>query len=322
MAQNLDHSEVITAALQSNAAAHNSVAASWRRSQILHNLRPNKQNAPERLSQTELQYAQDGLGAFVDTASSGLDRLYNAVGSDGCCILLADKNGVPVARRGAEVDDDTHNEWGLWTGVIWSEQSEGTNGIGTCIAEERALTIHKDQHFHAKNCALSCTAAPIFGHDGQLIAALDVSTCRSDLTTGFSRLISLAVVDAARQIEIAHFEYSFNNARVLLASPPEEQANSTGVSLVAVDQNDLVIGATRAARRVFGLNDTDLQNPIPLSMLYGKDVDEAHRYSQAGRRTISQALARSGGNVSAAARALGVSRATLHRKIKSFSENN
>jgi len=40
--------------------------------------------------------------------------------------------------------------------------------------------------------------------------------------------------------------------------------------------------------------------------------------SHAARRSIQHALAQTGGNVSAAARMLGISRATLHRKIKQF----
>ena len=76
------------------------------------------------------------------------------------------------------------------------------------------------------------------------------------------------------------------------------------------------MGATRQARRLFGISDNDLKDPVPLSTLYGHDVDEADDYTRAGRRTVLLALARSGGNVSAAAASMGISRATLHRKIK------
>jgi len=64
------------------------------------------------------------------------------------------------------------------------------------------------------------------------------------------------------------------------------------------------------------LVDKDFKNPVPLSTLFGQDVDEADDYTKAGRRTVLLALARSGGNVSAAASSMGISRATLHRKIK------
>lgn len=106
---------------------------------------------------------------------------------------------------------------GLWTGAVWSEERAGTNGIGTALAEQRALTIHRDQHFFSRNTALSCTVAPIFDHRGRLMAAIDVSSARSDLTEDFVKLIALAVGEAARHVEAENFRLAFPKARIVLA---------------------------------------------------------------------------------------------------------
>ncbi|MCA6114123.1 hypothetical protein J6524_04155 [Bradyrhizobium sp. WSM 1738] len=58
-------------------------------------------------------------------AQSNLDRLFLAVGGGGCCVLLADRNGVPVDRRGPVSDDETFKACGLWTGTVWSEECAG-----------------------------------------------------------------------------------------------------------------------------------------------------------------------------------------------------
>jgi len=317
-----DHAATIEAAIARDEAARHPLVASWQRSSVLHELAPDKPLAPERLTDQELKEAQEHLGLLVNTSEVSLDQLYLAVGDVGCSVILADKNGVAIARRGAAQDDKTFDKWGLWTGAIWSEESEGTNGVGTCIVEERPLTIHKDQHFHSKNIGMSCTAAPIFDHEGNLMAAIDVSSCRADLTAGFSRLISVAVVDTARRIETDHFSARFSSARILLASTKEDatptQENLRSAALIAVDKDDLVIGATRGARNIYGLSNTDLENPRPLSSLHGQKVDQAREYAMAQQRIIQQAMANSGGNISAAARAMAISRATLHRKLKKF----
>ncbi len=316
------HAATIEAAIARDEAARHPLVASWQRSSVLHDLDPGKHRPPERLTEQELAEAQERLGVLIHTSEFSLNQLYMAVGDVGCSVVLADKNGVALSRRGAQQDDKTFNKWGLWTGAIWSEKSEGTNGVGTCIAEERPLTIHKGQHFHTKNTGLSCTAAPIFDHQGDLMAVIDVSSCRADLTAGFSRLISVAVVDTARRIETDHFKERFSDARILLAStenghelPPEA---SRGAALIAVDQDDLVIGATRCARNIYGLSNADLSNPRTLASLHGNDVDQANEYARAEQRVIQQAMANMGGNVSAAAREMGISRATLHRKLKKF----
>jgi len=314
-----NHADTIEAAIVRGEAAKQPLVASWQRSSRLHELNPNQLHAPERLTAQELKESQEKLGLLLSSCASNLDQLYLAVGDVGCSVVLADKNGVAIARRGAVQDDKTFNEWGLWTGAIWSEQTEGTNGIGTCIVEERPLTIHKDQHFHSKNTGLSCTAAPIFDHHGDLMAVIDVSSSRADLTAGFSRLISVAVLDTARRIETEHFSQRFIDARILLATSDGKQPDALrGAALIAVNGDDLVIGATRGARNIYGLSEADFSNPQPLSELHGQKVDQARNLAMAEHRVIQQALASAGGNISAAARSLGISRATLHRKLKKF----
>ena len=129
-------------------------------------------------------------------------------------------------------------------------------------------------------------------------------------------------MDTARRIETDHFKKRFAGARILLASPEKESdlppESSRGAALIAVDQDDLVIGATRCARNIYGLSSADLSNPKSLSSLQGHEVDQAHEYTMAEHRVIQQAMANTGGNISAAAREMAISRATLHRKLKKF----
>lgn len=307
------HADRVQAAIASNAAAKSALVASWRRSCNLHRLDPAYRKSPKRLTDGELSEARQRIEPVLAAAQSSLDRLYLAVGGVGCCVLLADRDGVPVERRGAAADDETFRKWGLWTGSVWSEDSEGTNGIGTCLVEQRALTIHRDQHFLTRNTGLSCTTAPVHDHEGNLVAALDVSSCRADLTEAFANLIFMAVIDAARGIEMDHFRSSFPKARILLAPV----ADKSGRALVAVDADDLVIGATRAARLALGITPDCLKKPLPVSSLFGSTI-EAENFDHAERGVLQRALARVNGNVSAAAELLGVSRATLHRKLKRF----
>jgi transcriptional regulator of acetoin/glycerol metabolism len=306
------HADQVQAALAHGSAAKSAVVASWRRSSSFHHLDPAERNLPRRLTQAEFDLARQQIEALVRAAQSNLDRLFLAVGGVGCCVLLADRNGVPVDRRGTASDDETFRNWGLWTGTVWSEDREGTNGIGTCLAEQRSLTVHRDQHFYTRNTLLSCTSAPIYDHEARLAAALDVSSCRADLTEGFVNLISVAVTDAARRIETENFRLAFPNARFLFAP----DINRGGGGLIAVNADDLVIGATRSARLALGVTPDFLKRPLPAADLLGGSVGAIKDLDQAERAAVKQALARSAGNVSAAAQALGISRATLHRKLR------
>ena len=293
------------------ACGRSALAASWVRSLHHYGLDPSDTRPPRTVSDQALRESRERLGRLLRVAQASLDQLFLAVGGAGCCVLFTDRDGVPVDRRGAAADEETFHRWGLWTGAVWSENSEGTNGIGTCLAEERALTIHRDQHFHTRNIGLSCSVAPIHDHEGQLAASLDVSSCRADLTAGFVGLITAAVSDAARRIEAQTFRHAFAGARIMLAPDADRSAGA----LFAVDRDDMIVGATRAARLAYGLTSARLAAGLPADAILSTVTDRREDLGRAERGALQRALATTGGNVTAAAQSLGISRATLHRKM-------
>ncbi|ARN80880.1 helix-turn-helix domain-containing protein [Methylocystis bryophila] len=293
-----------------DAPARSSVAASWRRCVVLHGLDPEAARPPDILTAAQLREAREPLEPLARVGQGVIERLAAAIADFGCCVLLADVHGVPLERRGAASEAPIFDALGLRPGALWSEAHQGTNAIGACVVEERALTIHRDQHFHTRHTELSCTAAPIFDHLGQLAAVLDVSSCRETLAEGLTNLLSLAVIDASRTIEALNFRRAFAGARILLSPHADHRA----VSLIAVDRDDLVIGATRSARLDLGVTGARLAEPLRTAALLAGGNEQAE-LEDAERGPIRRALARANGNVTAAARLLGVSRATLHRKL-------
>lgn len=313
-----DHSErVYRIAHQSSAAVTSPVAASWRRCMTLHGLAPEDARSPWRLSEIEFRQARESSGALIAEAAGELDRLFATVGKAGCCLLLTDGKGVALERRGAGGDDADFRGIGLWSGTVWSEASVGTNGIGTAIADERPVLIQRDQHFLSRNIGLSCATAPIRDESGKLAAAIDISTCRDDASEATLSILSQAVRDAAARIEANLFRRAFVGARIVLV--PVDRA---GPALLAVDRDDLVLGATRAARLWLGLDDERIAAGVPASDLLQEDLPgEGGELPDAERAALRRALSRAKGNVSMAADLLGISRATLYRKMKRLSLN-
>ena len=304
-----NHADRVAAQSQSRSAT-SALAASWRRSMVKHGLDPADHRRPDRLSDRELAERHQAMQGFLTVAAPQLDQLYNLVGLSGCNVLLTDAQGIVLDQRVSDADAAQFRDWGLWQGADWSEAAQGTNGIGTCLAEGRALTIHRDEHFRTRNTAMSCMDAPIWGPDGRLLAALDVSSARADQTERYNRLIAAQVAQTARAIEAVFFRSSYPGARIVVASDdPAEQA-----MLLAVDRDDLAIGATRAARRALGLEREGAIRPRPAADLLGRE-DDLHGFDRGERAAVMRALARAGGNVTQAARALGVGRATLYRRM-------
>jgi transcriptional regulator of acetoin/glycerol metabolism len=312
------HADRVYAAA-SESAALSPIAASWRRSLVTHRLRPEEKREPRRLAEAEFTAARKRASALVEGSADELDRLAGMVARAGCCLILTDADGVALDRRGAPGDDDDFRRSGLWTGAVWSEASVGTNGIGTSLAEDRAVTIYRDQHFLADNVGLSCTTAPIRDHAGRLAGAIDISTCRDDADEIALTILAQAARDAAGRIEAVLFRRAFAAARIVLGAQP----SNGRPALVAVDKDDLVLGATRAARQTLKISDAMIEAGLPAADLLDDDGRSEARdhLAQAERAALRRALSRAGGNVSAAAASLGVSRATLHRKIRRFALN-
>lgn len=303
------HAERVAEQLQSPRAT-SALAASWRRSMVKHGLDPRDASRPERLPEAALAERRQVMERFLHVAAPQIDQLYTLVGLSGCNVMLTDADGVVLDQRVSDADAAQFRAWGLWQGADWSEAAQGTNGIGTCLAEGRQVTIHREDHFRTMNTGMSCMDAPIWGPDGRLIAALDVSSARADQTERYNRLIAAQVAQTARIIETAFFRASFPGARIIVA----DQDHPDAAVLIAVDRDDIVLGATRGARKALGLEREGAIRPRPAADLLGRE-DDLSGLERAERAALTRALARSGGNVTAAARALGVGRATLYRRM-------
>lgn len=312
MTPKASHADIVMEATQStSAAAKSRVAASWHRSVIKHGLDPDEHRAPDRIEQKSLQFRMEALEKFMTVASPRLDALFSLIGQSGCAVFLTDIDGIILDQRISDADAAAFEGWGLATGADWSEEKEGTNGIGTCLTEQRHVIIHQDEHFYTRNTGMSCIDAPIYGSNGQLLAALDLSSARADQTEAFNRLIAAQVAQTARAIEAANFRAAYASARIIVAESDDAEAST----LLAVNESDLVIGATREARRVFGLQRTGDLIARPAADILGRE-DGPTGFEKAEKAAVIRALARAGNNVSQAARQLGVGRATLYRRMK------
>src|SRR6516164_5630098 len=173
----VSHAEHVLLVAQGDTSASGveEVSTSWQRSANQHGVDPDSMEAPRILTSHEIRPLREPLDRLILSAQEEIDRLYKVVREAGYTLLFCDTAGVAVEHRGDEADASRFKYWGTWVGGVWSEAAEGTNGIGTCIAEERPITIHRSQHFRSRHTDLSCSGAPIFGIDGRLMAVLDVS---------------------------------------------------------------------------------------------------------------------------------------------------
>jgi AraC-like DNA-binding protein len=244
------------------------MATSWRRCLAAHHLDPEIQAAPHIITEKELRDSREPLRNLILHAEEELDRLFAIVGPQQYVVLLCDRDGVAIHHRGDESLADAYKDRGIWLGGVWSEQIEGTNGIGTCITDQRATMVLQGQHFRTRHSNLSCAGTPIFDPLGRLAAVLDTSSM-NPLTTEQSLSLAMAATKvSARAIEERIFREYFRHAWNIAAAP----CGGSGVAvLLAVDNDQRILGADHLARRLFNLNDEVLNRGTALATIFESD---------------------------------------------------
>jgi sigma-54 dependent transcriptional regulator, acetoin dehydrogenase operon transcriptional activator AcoR len=246
-------------------------ANSWRRCLVSHKLDPARQGPPQTLTEAEIRHVAEPMEETIRLATPELDDLARVLRDAGYCVNLADVNATMLfSRLPGEADARLFMDWKIYTGSNFSEALEGTNGLGTALAEQKPILVHRDEHFRAQWHMFSCAVTPLFDQAGRLAGAVNITSCREDLERTAHQLALAVTVEATRRMEGAIFRGHFRNAWI--ATVPGDG----GSGLLAYDDDRRIVGACRSARALLGLTDGLIASGIDLSR-YIKFDDPAAR---------------------------------------------
>jgi transcriptional regulator of acetoin/glycerol metabolism len=247
-------------------AVSGAIGASWRRCIIDHALDPVRVQEPRVLDDQALKEYRDRHEYLIQVASAEIDWLYDHIAMSGCALLLTDAAGIVLYEKADASVLESFRAAGLQLGADWSESRQGTNGMGTCIVENRPIIVHRDEHFRACHIGLSCTAAPIHDPDGSLAAVLDLSTMNAQGTRSTQTHVMALVHLSAKLIEKCLFLRHFRRASVLRFHARPEFVNLQHDGALALASDATVIAADEMALRLLGVTQR--------CELIGRRVDE------------------------------------------------
>jgi len=219
------------------------IVRSWERCLSKHNLDPSTVDKPILLTEKSLRDYLDPLEDFLFFAQSGMQKLYKMLSSVGYVLLLCDANGVTVDYLGNPKDERETREAGLCPGSVWLESLAGTCGVGTCLEERRALTVHREDHFSAPFIGLSCTAAPLYYPDGTLLGALDASLLYSPESKDSQAVALLLLNSHARLIENAYFVRKCRDTWMIRFNRMQAFVEVTTENIIAVNSDGFIVAA-------------------------------------------------------------------------------
>ncbi len=325
------------------------IERSWRRC-LQAGQRPDQAVAFDAVSSPALRRALESNHDLIDAARPVLAALGQAIASTRYFAILTNAAGVVVDLNGPIDRTDRRATAIARVGVDLSEASVGTTAIGAALIEQRPVWLHRGEHFFADTSVYSCAGAPLIGPDGRCVGMLDLTGIETVERPELRHLVTRS----ARSIENA-LTVRRPHRLLLRVNWPGDALGSDTDGLIGLDADGWVTGANPTAHQMVpqlgaaagrSVHSGDLF-AVPFSMLFDaaertaapmdlplwsglrlQALSQAAGQAPPGGRAhdsvplkdveitlIRKAVAQAKGNVQQAARALGISRATVYRKL-------
>ncbi len=150
------------------------IAESWQRC-LDRSRSPNQRLAFDVLPAEQAQRTLDANELLVQAGRPVLEQLSRAIADMRYFTILTSADGVVVGANGPIDPMDRRASLITRVGVDLSERSVGTSAISTALKELHPVWLHRGEHFYTDMRYYSCAGAPIFGPDGHCAGMLDVT---------------------------------------------------------------------------------------------------------------------------------------------------
>ncbi len=222
------------------------IEASWRRTELAgidpEHPAPRRAFAPDAL---EDYRDGSGLRGCIDALRTCLrgfaqDAEHIMVVVDADCRILWLEGDMRVRHRAEGIAFEE--------GMDWTEDSVGTNAIGTALAIDHAVQVFSAEHFSAKQHPWWCSAAPI--HDpvtGRLVGVVDLS---GPMHTAHPYSLALVRAAAGMAEELLRSRHALDDERLRRAYVEQTAAGARrAAALVTADGRVLEAGPPAWRRR-------------------------------------------------------------------------
>ncbi len=249
------------------------IARSWIRCANDYRLDPARPDAPLVIEARALADRREQFSDLMQIGTAEVDRLYDQISGSGYALLLTDASGIILYEKVDPALKDLFRGAGLVPGADWSERSRGTNGMGTCLAERKPVTVHRNDHFYTHHIGLTCFGVPIRGPVDDLIAVLDAS-CIGSHDTRATQMHTMALVRlSAHIIEKCLFLRHHEHNPVLRFHSRPDLVNLFHDGALALAEDGTVIGADHTAAQLLEAKDRYELVGRPIGEIF--DVDGA-----------------------------------------------
>lgn len=153
---------------------NDTIAASWQRCRSA-SVDPNGGTCSKIYDGEQLRQLLESNKTLLEIASPMVESVYQSVQGSGFMVVLVNKEGIILKTFGDHKILEKAQLLNFHAGANWTEESVGTNAIGTCLATGIPIQVTGPEHFCSSHHSWTCSAAPIHSPSGQILGCLDMS---------------------------------------------------------------------------------------------------------------------------------------------------
>ncbi|NPV74615.1 MAG: sigma 54-interacting transcriptional regulator [Pelotomaculum sp.] len=252
------------------------VLSSWKRS-MKRGIDPYKLH-PILLTQKNLEYRLEENKELIDIASPFLEAFISNLKGSGFRVDLLDRDLYILKQFGEAEVLETAQKQGSCPGASRSEHATGTNAINLAAVLGRPIQLVGPEHYNAQLQYWTCSAAPIFDENGELLGVVNVAGHYLKVhqhTLGMTVALGKAIEFSLRQSRL-------RREKELAGKYIESIVDSISEGLVALDGQGRITVLNRTAGELLGLKPQDVLNQ-PADAVLGQHstVVEAFRSGEA-----------------------------------------
>ncbi len=214
------------------------------------------------LSQDELQALLGERRELLDIARPIMETLYQCVQGSAFIVVLTTETGRILESFGDANVLENAETLNFLPGANWSEESVGTNAIGTSLATGNAIQVSGPEHYCIKHHAWTCSGAPIRDPSGAIIGCLNMSGPKERT---HSHTLGM-IVAAVRAIENQLRKMEAQDRLAAAHKHLHTVVRSTSEGLISVDSNMVITIANAAAAKIVGMLPGDLVGKTALAV--------------------------------------------------------
>ncbi len=232
------------------------VLSRWSRAAGL-GLRPDAAAHPEGPTSADLADRRDRMDAVFREEVPLLSPIADELSERSMVAVVADQEGVVLLARGGGDFVGEAARVRLVEGSRWSEDTRGTNAIGTSLAERRPVAVIGRAHYEERNHGLFCYATPIRDAYGDQVAVLDVTGALSQ----HSAAVGIAVQAAGAALERALRLRAYSAATAGGLTVVERMLHRTTSPALLIEASGDVLAMNGAANAALGVGGRDGVHP-------------------------------------------------------------